>query len=116
MFCRHVSTILGWMQSLWADLKEDVIEDDEFRHSSWMKSAVITSLVVLIYATSRTLGVLQWLVENEYEPKRSSVLDPDPIVRNSVDTFLRLLGFVPLNDATGNCLNDHSGQVGLSNC
>ncbi|GMH38493.1 hypothetical protein BSKO_06377 [Bryopsis sp. KO-2023] len=84
----HWSFGLSFMKEVIKDLFLHIQEDDDFKHSGWVLGAVVTSLMVLVYATFKTMGFLRWVLTEEYDRRKQSVVNPENQVRKVLDNFL----------------------------
>ncbi|GMH43816.1 hypothetical protein BSKO_11750 [Bryopsis sp. KO-2023] len=75
----------GKCRELWADVRED----ERYSHSAWLKSAVITAFILIVYYGALITSAFRDFLDDTYKPRRRCLTNNETYVK----LFLALTGF-----------------------
>jgi len=89
------------------ELWDNIKEDEEYKHSSWLKAAVTTASILLLYFGLKMVNQFRGYMDDVYTPTRNCIVH-NPGVSNF---FLRFIGFSPSNSMTRESVGDQYDEV-----
>lgn len=83
------------------ELMEDISENEIYKHSTWVKAAVVTSIATFIYFGIQYNIFFHNLIKDVYEYRRDIIIDSFTQNGELSDFFFRVLGFSETNYIEG---------------